>query len=271
MELGIGSYTFPWAFGVQGYPQPKVPLDAMGLLEKAESLGVNVVQICDNFPLHKMEDKTLNDLSKTARDMGINIEVGTRGIEPENLLTYLKIAKRLNAKLLRTVFEVSGRKPSLNKVIMQIKRILPIFEREGVSIALENYEQFKSRELALLIKRLVSPYVGACLDTVNSFGALEGLEEVVNKLAAFTINLHLKDFDIVRVRCRMGFKVVGRPLGEGRLNIDWLFKVLEKKGRKPSVIVELWVPFMGSIEKTILKEEEWAIRSIEYLKRRMLN
>jgi len=172
----------------------------------------------------------LDDLSKTAHNMGINIQVGTRGIEPENLLTHLKIAKKLNAKLLRTVFEVSGRKPSLNRIIMQIKQILPIFEREGVSIALENYEQFKSRELALLIKKLGSPYVGARLDTVNSFGALEGLEDVVNRLAAFTINLHLKDFDIVRVRCRMGFKVVGRPLGRGRLNVDWLFKFWREKG-----------------------------------------
>ncbi|MEM2849277.1 MAG: sugar phosphate isomerase/epimerase family protein [Candidatus Bathyarchaeia archaeon] len=270
MGLGISSYTFPWAFGVQGYPQPKTPLNAVRLLEKAESLGVNVVQICDNFPLHMMEDKTLNDLSKIARDMGITIEVGTRGIEPENLLTYLNIAKKLNAKLLRTVFEVPSEKPSLNKIMAQIKPVLPLFEKERVYIALENYEQFKSRELALLVRRLSSSYVGVCLDTVNSFGALEGLEEVVNRLAAFTINLHLKDFDIVRVKHRMGFKVVGRPLGEGKLNVDRLFKVLKRKGRTPNVIVELWVPFLGSIEKTILKEEEWAIRSIEYLKRRML-
>ncbi len=270
MELGISSYTFPWAFGIQGFPQPKNPLNAIRLLEKAESLGVNVVQICDNFPLHKMEDGALNELSKTARDMGITIEVGTRGVEPENLLTYLKIAKKLNAKLLRTVFEVPGEKPGLNRLTAQIKTILPLFEKEGVYIALENYEQFKSKELALLVRRLNSSYVGVCLDTVNSFGALEGLEEVVNRLAAFTINLHLKDFDIVRVRHKMGFKIIGRPVGEGRLNIDWLFKVLKRKGRTPNIIIELWVPFLGSIEKTILKEEEWAIRSIEYLKRRLL-
>lgn len=270
MKLGISSYTFPWAFGVQGYPQPKTPLNAIRLLEKAESLGVNVVQICDNFPLHRMEDETLKDLSKIARDMGITIEVGTRGIDPENLLTYLGIAKKLNAKLLRTVFEVPGEKPRLNKIVAQIKPVLPLFEKEGVYMALENYERFKSKELALLVRRLNSSHVGVCLDTVNSFGALEGLEEVVNRLAAFTINLHLKDFDILRVKHRMGFKVVGRPIGEGKLNVDWLFKVLKRKGRTPNVIVELWVPFLGSIEKTILKEEEWAIKSIEYLKRRML-
>ncbi|MEM2929993.1 MAG: sugar phosphate isomerase/epimerase family protein [Thermoproteota archaeon] len=269
MKLGIGSYTFPWSFGVAQYPQPKKLLDAVGLLKKAESLGVKVVQICDNYPLHKVTNGMLDEISAASKEMGIIVEVGTRGVELRNLLTYLSIAKRLNAKILRTTFETPDKNPNLKRIVMQIKQALPRFEENGVSIALENYEQFNSKELAFVIKRLNSNFVGACLDTVNSFGASECLEDVVNRLSAFAINLHLKDFDIIRLKHRMGFKIVGRPLGEGKLNIDRLFKVLENKGREPSVIVELWVPFSGSIEKTISKEEKWAAKSIEYLKEKM--
>jgi sugar phosphate isomerase/epimerase len=271
MEVGIGSYTFPWAFGVKRYAQPKNPLDAVGLLKRAESLGVKVVQICDNYPLHEVATEVLDEIADLSREMGITIEVGTRGVEPKNLLMYLNIADRLNAKILRTTFETPDKKPSLNKIIKQIKQVLPLFEEKGVYIALENYEQFRSKELVSVIKRVNSPFVGVCLDTANSLGALESLEDVVNRLASFTINLHLKDFVVERFKHRMGFRIIGRPLGEGILNIDQLLKVLKNKGREPSVIVELWVPFSGSIEKTISKEEKWAIESIEYLKGRLKN
>lgn len=271
MKLGISSYAFPWSFGVAEYPQPKNPLDAIGLLKKAESLGVEVVQICDNYPLHKVTTEMLNEISAVSKEVGITVQVGTRGVIRENLLTYLSIAERLNAKILRTTFEAPDRNLSLKGIIMQIKQILPRFEERRVSIALENYEQFKSKDLAFVIKKLNSPFVGACLDTANSFAALESLEEVVNRLAAFTINLHLKDFDVMRFKHRMGFKISGRPIGGGKLNIDWLLRFLEGKVKvkELSVIVEQWVPFFGSIEKTVSMEEKWVVKSIKYLKEKM--
>lgn len=269
MRLGISSYTFPWSFGVTHYPQPKNPLDAIGLLKKAETLGVEVVQICDNYPLHRVTTEMLDEISAVSKDVGIMIEVGTRGVNPENLLTYLNIAKKLNAKILRTTFETPDKDFDLKRIIMQIKQVLPHFVEKGVSIALENYEQFKSNDLAFVIKELNNPFVGACLDTANSFGALECLEDVVNRLAAFTINLHLKDFDIMRFKHRMGFKILGRPLGEGKLDIDWLLRALGDKIKDLSIIVEQWVPFFGSIEKTVSVEEKWAIKSVKYLKEKL--
>ena len=51
MQLGISSYTFSWAVGIPGYPQPLQPLTALALLDRASELGVGVVQIADNLPL----------------------------------------------------------------------------------------------------------------------------------------------------------------------------------------------------------------------------
>ncbi|MCX8171466.1 MAG: hypothetical protein N3E47_05795, partial [Candidatus Bathyarchaeota archaeon] len=62
MRLGISSYTFPWSFGVPHYPQPKKTLDATGLLRSAKLLGVEVVQICDNYPLHKVTTDVLDEI-----------------------------------------------------------------------------------------------------------------------------------------------------------------------------------------------------------------
>lgn len=266
MRLGISSYTFPWSFGVAQYPQPKNPLDAIGLLKKAESLGVEVVQICDNYPLHKVNTEMLNEILAVSKKTGITIEIGTRGVDPENLLAYLSIAEKLNARMLRTTFETPDKDFDLEKIITRIKQVLPRFIEKGVFIALENYEQFKSEDLAFVVKKLNSPFIGVCLDTANSLGALERLEDVVDRLAPFTINLHLKDFEIMRFKHRMGFKIVGRPLGKGKLNVEWLLGALGDKVKDLSIIVEQWVPFLGSIEKTISVEEKWAAKSIKYLK-----
>jgi hypothetical protein len=65
----------------------------------------------------------------------------------------------------------------------------------------------------------------------------------------------------------MGYEVIGCPAGEGKLEIEWLLNELRRQGRNPSVILEQWTPWVGSIESTIAMEEAWAARSIRFLQR----
>ncbi len=64
----------------------------------------------------------------------------------------------------------------------------------------------------------------------------------------------------------LGFSLVARPAGDGRVDFDWLFEQLALHGRYPSVILEHWPPFAGTIEDTIRMEEEWVARSMRFLK-----
>jgi 3-oxoisoapionate decarboxylase len=107
--------------------------------------------------------------------------------------------------------------------------------------------------------------VGICLDSVNSLGAGEGLHEVVDRLAPFTINLHLKDYLIRRVWHKMGFVVEGVPAGDGMLNIPWLKGEIERHGRCTSAILELWTPPEQELTATIAKEKAWVEKSIAFL------
>mgnify|MGYP000944512212 CR=1 FL=1 len=76
MKLGISSYTYPWAIGVPGYP-PERPMSALGLLDRARDVGVEVVQICENLPLDRLAPAELEALAERARELGISLEVGT--------------------------------------------------------------------------------------------------------------------------------------------------------------------------------------------------
>jgi sugar phosphate isomerase/epimerase len=145
---------------------------------------------------------------------------------------------------------------------------MPAFEAAGVCLVIENYEKCTCEELADLVQKIGSPSLAICLDTVNSLGTLETPDKVVKELAPFVRSVHIKDFDVARVESRMGFTIVGKPAGEGMLNVDWLLKELHAAGAgcEPNMILELWTPYAGGIEETILLEKEWAARSIRYLK-----
>ncbi len=265
MRLGIGSYTYPWAIGIAGHP-PDRPLTAADLLKKAADLGVGVVQICDNLPLDRMGEQDLNALAADARARGIAIEVGTRDIRPDHLRIYLALARRLGSPILRVVVDAEEHRPSPDEVVALLTPLLPEFERAGVCLAIENHDRFAARVLAGIVDRLGSAHVGVCLDTVNSFGALEGPEAVVEALAPFTVNLHVKDFEIHRAGSQLGFTVEGRPAGQGRLNVPWLLERLRAAGRDPNAILELWTPPAADLPATIAREDTWARESIAALR-----
>jgi sugar phosphate isomerase/epimerase len=260
METGLSSYTWPWAVGREGY-QPKHALNALDLVEKALKYGVSVLQLADAPHLHLMSCNELERLARKAEKHALTLEVGTRGIDPDHLLRYLDIAKQLKSRIVRTItLQID------EKAEAQIREVLPAFETANVAIALENHDEHSSKELSAFLERIGSPLVGVCLDTVNSFAALEPPETVVRQLAPYTLNLHVKDFDVVRFGHELGFSIVGRPAGRGRLDIAWIAGHLKERGRDPNAILELWTPFTDTLEKTIALEEEWTEQSITYLR-----
>jgi sugar phosphate isomerase/epimerase len=225
------------------------------LLERACTLGAEVVQIADNLPLGGCPPASLREAAA-----GITIELGTRGTKPDHLLRYLEYAVSLGSRLLRTIPSESDNEESLREV-------LPEFERHGVMLALENHERMSSAELVGLMQRLNSPCAGICLDTVNSLGLLEMPEYTIKTLAPYAVNIHIKDFDIVRVTHMMGFEVVGRPAGRGRIDLRSLVEQVRVHGRDPNLILEQWPPFCASLEETIASEAAWAEAGLKFLKR----
>lgn len=241
-------------------------MTACDLLERAAGLGVAVVQIADNLPLHEMPGSELEALGVYARALGLSLEVGTRGIEPDHLRTYLRLAEQFHSLLVRVVVDTAEQRPSPSEVISALSRVVPEFERAGVFLALENHDRFRARTLVDIIRSTGSPNVGICLDTVNSFGALEGPEAVLETLGPLTVNVHVKDFAVVRADHQMGFAIEGRPAGLGQLDTSWLLRRLRELGRDPNLVLELWTPPEATLGETIAKEQVWAIQSIANLR-----
>lgn len=266
MRLGISTFAFMWGIGVSGYPPPPHPLSAEDLLQKALELGVKVVQYADNLPLSALTAERRAALLAQARAHGISIEIGTRGIHPDHMRDQLRLAQECGAPFVRVVVDTREHHPTPHEVAALLGDVLPDYERADVKIAIENHDRFKVRTLASIVETLNTPYVGICLDTVNSFGSLEGPEVVVDTLGPHVINLHVKEFVIRRADHSMGFTITGVPAGQGMLDLPWLIDKLGQFGRVPNAILEQWPAPEADSAATAAKESVWAAESIRYLR-----
>lgn len=265
MRLGIGTYTFAWAIGVPG-ALPARPMTPLDLLGEAVRLGTGVVQFCDNLPLVQLPERELDFFHQRARELGLELELGARGLAPENLRAHLRLARRFGCPFLRLVLDSPGDEPSAGDAVARLQAVLPEFEAAGVLLAIENHDRFQSATLARMIEQLGPHRAGVCLDTVNSFGALEGPDVVVKNLGRLTLCLHVKDFTLRRPSHQMGFVVEGCAAGRGRLNVPWLLEALKTCPRPFNAILETWVTPGDSLEETLGRERAWAEEGVRYLR-----
>jgi sugar phosphate isomerase/epimerase len=240
-------------------------MTAGGLLDEASRLGVRVVQFCDNLPLAALAPAAQEALQERARRLGIAVEVGTRGLAPEPLRAHLALARRFGSPFLRLVLDGPGDEPTPEEAAARLLPMMPEFEAAGVRLAIENHDRFRSADLARLVGTLGRDRAGICLDTVNSFGALEGPEAVVEALGPLALCAHVKDFTVRRPDHRMGFVVEGCAAGCGRLDVPWLLRRLGE-ARPFSAILETWVTPGTTLGETIARERAWTEEGVRYLR-----
>jgi sugar phosphate isomerase/epimerase len=265
MQLGISTYTYGWAVGTSGN-RPTPVFTEMTLLDRTNEFGVRLVQFGDNYPLHELSAVQLLVLRQRAMNEQITIEVGARGLTPDHLQRYIELSSQLGSRLLRFVIDTPGYEPSVANVVAQLREAEPVLRATNVRLGIENHDRLKAREFAEIMERVGSSHVGICLDSVNSMGAGEGLNEVVETLAPYTVNLHLKDFGITRLSHLMGFQIDGRPAGRGMLNVPWLVETVGQFKRCQTAVLEQWVVPEGRLSDTLSKEADWAAESMRYLR-----
>jgi sugar phosphate isomerase/epimerase len=261
-RIGLSSYAFFWQLS----DKVSEPLSIHQALERTAALGVDLFQICDYAPLEAMTDQELQAVRATADRLGISLELGTKGIRPEHLRKFLHMAGILRAPLLRTMFNVPGHTPTAEEAMAIFKEVLPEFEAAGVKIAVETYEQVPTSRILDVIRGVDSPYLGICSDPANTVAALEMPREVIDAVAPYVLNMHIKDFAFSRKGGWVGFTYAGAPLGEGLLDYQYMVSKFQPHQRNINQIVEHWLPWQDSEAETIRLENQWTQHSIEFLR-----
>ncbi|MEU6610854.1 TIM barrel protein [Streptomyces shenzhenensis] len=264
MAYGISTYAYFWRISDRA-PEP---LSLTDMLRDTAELGGQVFQICDYAPIESYDAARLADVRATARDLGLRLELGTRGIRAERLDTYLRLARELDVTLVRSMLNTADHRPGTAEAVALLKQAVPRYADAGVTLGLETYEQVATDDLLTVVRGVDSPHLGVVLDPGNSVARLERPVDVVAATAPYVVNIHVKDFAFTRRDGWVGFTYAGCPLGEGLLDYAGMIAAVRPGERGINQIVEHWLPWQDEgFDTTARLEHQWTQHSINTLLR----
>ena len=147
---------------------------------------------------------------RTAADVGVQaartvVMPGRRYEQFKSLAEFRESAARANAML---------------------RRAAPVVEKHRVRLAVENHKDQRIDERVALFKEVASEFIGACVDTGNSFALLDDPIETVQTLAPYAFAVHLKD-QAVR-EYDDGFLLGDIALGAGCFDLKRMVEILKQ-------------------------------------------
>ena len=143
-------------------------------------------------------------------------------------------------------YETRGRK--------MLERAVPIVEKHRVPLAVENHKDQRIDERVALFEHLGSAYVGACVDTGNSFALLDGAYRAIEALAPYAFTVHLKDQGLKAYDD--GFLLGDIPLGQGSFALKRMVEILRKQ--KPGIRFALELITRDALQVPCLTDGYWA-------------
>jgi len=260
--IGLGTYSYFW----QHSDRVPEPLTLIGAFEATRAQGVDLFQICDYAPLEWMSAAELRNAASAASALGLTIELGTKGIEPEHLRQFIDLAEVFDARLVRSMIHGPESRPTLDRAERWLRDSIRLFESAGIDLALETYEQVATADLTGLVERVGSDRLGICLDPANVVARLELPRTCVELASPFVKNVHVKDFAFARQDGWVGFTYSGAAMGTGLHDYAHLLTAVGPREREINEIVEHWLPWQGDPETTIRTEREWTRITLEHLR-----
>ncbi len=199
-------------------------------------------------------------------ELGMYVEVQTflPRADPAVFEHAVKVAREAGATSLRVVCLLGRRyemfdtreawKTAVAGFHKQIATALPIVEKYRMPLGIENHKDWRVDDQVALLQRYSSEYLGVTLDTGNNLTVLDDADEVVEKLAPYTFNVHLKD--MAAEECERGYLLSEVPLGEGMLDIKRMVDTIRRA--KPEVHFSLEMITRDPLEVPCLTDKYWA-------------
>lgn len=221
--------------------------DPLTFLKHCHSLGAGGMQAS----LGVMESDKMKQLRDFADQHGLFIDAIVK--PPNNnedvsrFEAEIKTARDVGVHAARTTI-IPGRRYERFKTLEQfreferrgkemLERAAPIVEKHRVPFAVENHKDQRIEERIALFQHLDSEFIGACVDTGNSFALLDGAYEPIEALAPYAFTVHLKDQALRKYED--GFLLGDIPLGQGSFDLKRMVTVLKKAKPKIRFALEL--------------------------------
>ncbi|MCX6631824.1 MAG: TIM barrel protein [Candidatus Solibacter sp.] len=250
------------------------PRTAIEFLEKAHAVGAGGVQAS----LASFEPDYLKKVRQKKDELGMYLEVlaPMPGPDTTQFEKTLQAAKEAGAESVRSACLSGRRYETFNTLeawntfkadsIAKIERALPLANKHKMPVGIENHKDWTVEEYVVMLKKYSSEYLGVCIDFGNNMSLLDDPTEVVESLAPYVINNHIKDMAVEEYED--GFLLSEVPLGKGMLDLKRMVAAVLKA--RPSAKFSLDMLTRDPLKITCLTEKYWVTfpaRNGKYLAR----
>ncbi|SDP81489.1 sugar phosphate isomerase/epimerase family protein [Desulforhopalus singaporensis] len=287
LKLGMHTYTLhlsglgeSWGFKGQHTYEKKITL--MELMDLAVEWGLDGLHIT-NVDLESRDPKRLAEVKAAAEAHDLYLEYNVSFDAPcdprvnSSVKEAFLTADAIGADLVKYSLDIERPRPlygtcfhpdvmrQLSDRYDEFKANIPLMEKLGLKLAIENHCDTYADEVIWLIEQLNHPMIGACLDTINSLVVLEGPEQAVKKLAPYAFCCHFCDNKLV-VDAN-GTHSVGVAIGKGDIDCGKVLQTIRDNSPLDRITFEVeWEMGKDSIEVARKKELQACLDSIDYLK-----
>jgi sugar phosphate isomerase/epimerase len=140
------------------------------------------------------------------------------------------------------------------KAVKMLEIAAPIVTKHRVKLAVENHKDQRIEERLSLYKHLNCEFIGATVDTGNSFALLDDPCGAIEALAPYAFTVHLKDQSL-RENTE-GFLLGDIPLGQGGFDLKRMVAILKRA--KPNIRMALELITRDPLNVPCLTDKFWA-------------
>jgi sugar phosphate isomerase/epimerase len=223
LRVGLNPYGLTYVLGLQGRGTARANPNGRGLegfIGIASELGARTLEIFEPW-LENMNSGELQGLRDRLASLGM-VPVVSSGLNMGPVDRAIRIAERLGAKVVRLGLTpvLCGDRDAWGaewpRLVANVRAKLAEFAPQaadaGVSLAIENHQDFRSVELVGFCED-AGDSVGICFDTGNSFPVGEAPLDFTRRIAPHVRHLHLKDYNVQWTR--EGYRLVRCAIGDG--------------------------------------------------------
>jgi sugar phosphate isomerase/epimerase len=226
-------------------------------LDYCARLGLQVVHFSEIRFLGGLDADHLRRVRAHADALGLDVEIGMRSIAPSatifdaaagaaasQLSSMIDAARIMRSPIVRCIvgrYVDRGRPGGIETLIDESVAVLKSVRSRaidaGIRIAVENHAgDLQSRELAALVERAGTDYVGVCIDSGNALWAMENPHAVLRTLAPYVLTSHMRDGV---VWCTdTGAAVAWTRMGQGNVDIRRYLRTFVKLCPHSAVTLE---------------------------------
>jgi sugar phosphate isomerase/epimerase len=247
LRTGLNPYGLTWHLGLQGKGTPRGnprPGGLEGFIAVASELKAQVLEIFDPW-LAALADDELKALKPRLGELGMVpvISAGLNMMGP--IESALRSAKALDAKVIRLGLSpvLEGSRSAWGAKWFELQAFIreslgkyaPMAADQGVSFAIENHQDFTSRELVDYCEEF-GPSIGICFDTGNTFPVGEAPLDFARRAAPFIKHLHLKDYRVQFTD--EGYRLIRCAIGDGAVPFSGILDILAKHHGEMNAVLE---------------------------------